>query len=32
MGRRLNPPEPGVRPLCVFGPIHYLELPEALMI
>ena len=31
MGRRLNPPEPGVRPLCVFGPIHYLELPEALM-
>ncbi len=31
MGRRLNPPEAGVRPLCVFGPIHYLELPEALM-
>ena len=31
MGRRLNPPEAGVRPLCVYGPIHYLELPEALM-
>ncbi len=31
LGRRLNPPEPGVRPLCVFNPIHYQELPEALM-
>jgi hypothetical protein len=31
MGRRLNPPEPGVRPLCVFNPIHYQELPEAFM-
>jgi hypothetical protein len=31
MGRRLNPPEPGVRPLCVFGPVHYQELPEAFM-
>jgi hypothetical protein len=31
MGRRLNPPEPGVRPLCVFGPIHYQEVPEAFM-
>lgn len=31
MGRRLNPPEPGVRPLCVYGPIHYQELPEAFM-
>lgn len=31
MGRRLNPPEPGVRPLCVFSPIHYQELPEAFM-
>jgi hypothetical protein len=31
MGRRLNPPEKGVRPLCVFGPIHYQELPEAFM-
>jgi hypothetical protein len=31
MGRRLNPPEPGVQPLCVYGPIHYQELPEAFM-
>jgi len=31
MGRRLNPPDPGVRPLCVYGPIHYQELPEAFM-
>ena len=31
VGRRLNPPEAGVRPLCVFGPIHYQELPEAFM-
>lgn len=31
VGRRLNPPEPGVRPLCVFSPIHYQELPEAFM-
>ncbi len=31
VGRRLNPPEQGVRPLCVFGPIHYQELPEAFM-
>ncbi len=30
-GRRLNPPEPGVRPMCVFGPVHYQELPEAFM-
>lgn len=30
-GRRNNPPEPGVRPLAVFNPIHYLELPEAFM-
>jgi len=30
-GRRLNPPEPGVRPMCVYGPIHYQELPEAFM-
>jgi hypothetical protein len=30
-GRRLNPPEPGVKPMCVFGPVHYQELPEALM-
>jgi hypothetical protein len=31
MGRRLNPPEPGIKPLCVYGPIHYQELPEAFM-
>jgi phosphoenolpyruvate carboxykinase (diphosphate) len=40
-GRRLNPPEPGlpsqgsakagVRSLCVYGPVHYQELPEAFM-
>ena len=30
-GRRNNPPEPGVHPLCVFNPIHYLELPELFM-
>jgi hypothetical protein len=31
MGRRQNPPEKGVRALCVFSPIHYQELPEAFM-
>ena len=31
MGRRLNPPEPGVQPLCVYGPVHHQELPEAFM-
>jgi hypothetical protein len=30
-GRRNNPPEAGVRPLAVFNPLHYLELPEAFM-
>jgi hypothetical protein len=30
-GRRLNPPEPGMRPLCVYGPLHYQEFPEAFM-
>ena len=30
-GRRNNPPEDKVRPLCVFNPIHYLPLPEAFM-
>jgi hypothetical protein len=30
-GRRNNPPEPGIRPLCVYGPIHYQELPELFM-
>lgn len=27
-GRRNNPPEAGVPPLCTFNPLHYLELPE----
>ena len=27
-GRRNNPPEPGIRPLAVFNPIHFFELPE----
>ncbi|MCB1098815.1 MAG: hypothetical protein KDN22_24800, partial [Verrucomicrobiae bacterium] len=30
-GRRNNPPEGEVRPLCVFNPIHYLPLPEAFL-
>jgi len=30
-GRRNNPPEKGVKPLCVFNPIHNLELPELFM-
>jgi hypothetical protein len=30
-GRRNNPPEPGIRPLAVFNPIHYFELPELFM-
>lgn len=30
-GRRNNPPSEGVRPLCVHGPLHYLDLPEAFM-
>ncbi|WP_052807854.1 hypothetical protein [Methyloterricola oryzae] len=30
-GRRNNRPEPGVRPLCVYNPIHYQELPELFM-
>ncbi|HEU4589112.1 MAG TPA: hypothetical protein VFS11_10710, partial [Gemmatimonadales bacterium] len=30
-GRRNNPPEEGMRPLCVYGPIHYQELPELFM-
>jgi hypothetical protein len=30
-GRRNNPPEPGVRALAVFNPIHYMELPELFM-
>ncbi len=31
IGRRNNPPEPGIRPLAVFNPIHYQELPELFM-
>jgi len=27
-GRRNNPAEPGIRPLAVFNPIHFQELPE----
>jgi len=27
-GRRNNPPEPGVRALCTYNPLHYMELPE----
>ncbi len=30
-GRRNNPREPNVRPLAVFNPIHYQELPELFM-
>ncbi len=30
-GRRNNPPEAGVPPLCSFNPLHYLELPELFM-
>jgi phosphoenolpyruvate carboxykinase (diphosphate) len=30
-GRSNNPPEPGVRPLAVYNPIHYQELPELFM-
>lgn len=30
-GRRNNPPEPGIRPLSVHNPLHYLELPELFM-
>lgn len=30
-GRRNNPPEPGVRPLACYNPIHYFELPELFM-
>ncbi len=29
-GRRNNPPEPGVPPLCAYNPLHYMELPELL--
>jgi hypothetical protein len=30
-GRRNNPAEPSLRPLAVFNPIHYFELPELFM-
>ncbi|MDX1697214.1 MAG: hypothetical protein R3308_02965, partial [Thiohalobacterales bacterium] len=30
-GRRNNPPEPDIRPLAVYNPIHYQELPELFM-
>lgn len=30
-GRRNNPPDAGVRPLAVYNPIHYMELPELFM-
>ncbi len=30
-GRRNNPPEGGVPPLCSYNPLHYLELPELFM-
>ncbi len=30
-GRRNNPPETGIRPLAVYNPIHYQELPELFM-
>ncbi len=30
-GRRNNPPEHQIRPLAVFNPIHYFELPELFM-
>jgi len=30
-GRRNNPPEDKVRPLCVYNPVHYQELPELFM-
>ncbi len=30
-GRRNNPPEENIRPMAVFNPIHYLELPELFM-
>jgi hypothetical protein len=30
-GRRNNPPDAGIRPLAVYNPIHYFELPELFM-
>ena len=30
-GRRNNPPDDGIRPLCPYNPLHYMELPELFM-
>jgi phosphoenolpyruvate carboxykinase (diphosphate) len=30
-GRRNNPPEGNIRPLAVYNPVHYMELPELFM-
>lgn len=30
-GRRNNPARPGIRPLAVYGPLHYQDLPELFM-
>ncbi|MFV0427881.1 MAG: hypothetical protein ACK5KO_00385 [Arachnia sp.] len=30
-GRRNNPADDGVPPLCTYGPLHYMELPELFM-
>ena len=30
-GRRNNPPDDGVPPLCAYNPLHYMELPELFM-
>ena len=30
-GRRNNPPDEGIRPLCPYNPLHYMELPELFM-
>lgn len=30
-GRRNNPPDQGIRPLCCYNPIHYMPLPELFM-
>jgi hypothetical protein len=30
-GRRNNPPDAGIRPLAVYNPVHYMELPELFM-
>ncbi len=30
-GRRNNPPEPGIRSLACYNPVHYMELPELFM-